>query len=132
MRQSISGWLRTYRPSLIIRCLEHKTDIIVLTGMSATPEYGLYNEHTVRIRLDSNKPFKERWGEATNREALFAPRPIQLAKNLAKAKTMLFEFVPFNANPTTITFNVEGLDQHLSEVAKACGWAAPQSKKITH
>ncbi len=118
---TISGWLKKNKANLFIRCKENRTEVYIHTGMAANPEYGV-DAHTVRIRLDKLRAFTERWSESTDNEALFAKTPISLAKKLAHARTMLFEFTPFNANPATSRFDVRGLDQHLNRVAQACGW----------
>jgi hypothetical protein len=118
----VDGWLKTQRPKLVIRCQEHKTDLYVNTGMPANPEYGSFNEYTVRLRLDQKPPTRQSWGQSTNNESLFAPSAIQLAKQLATAETLIFEFTPFNSSPARAEFNVSGLNEHLKEVAQACGW----------
>jgi hypothetical protein len=46
----ISGWLKTYRPALIIRCKEKELEAYVVTGMSAAVESG--DSRTVRVRFD--------------------------------------------------------------------------------
>ena len=119
----IQGWPdNTELPYMIIRCKENKTELYIRTGMSAMPEYGLYNENTVRIRVDDNKPYKERWSESTDNEALFAPNAIGLAKKLNKAERMLFEFTPYNSNSQLAEFDVRGLNYYLSEIADTCNW----------
>lgn len=119
---TVKGWLTNERPWLIIRCLENKTELAVLTGMSSSVEYGSLHRHTVRIRLDDDKPFSEKWSESTDDKALFAPRGIALAKKIAKAKKMLFEFVPFRGKTAIVEFSVDGLNKHLKKVADACNW----------
>src|SRR5690349_10122956 len=79
----ISGWpSKTQVPTLVIRCLEKKTDVIVETGFAAQPELGRYKEHTVRIRLDNGKATHQLWEESTDNKALFAPQSVQLAKEI--------------------------------------------------
>ena len=116
----ITGWLKTSRPALYVRCFEHKTAVLVHTDMAANVEYG--GGHTVRIRLDDEPAFTEEWSESTNHEALFAPNPIALARRIARAKRMRFEFTPFNASRTTVEFDVTGFGNHIGEVANTCGW----------
>lgn len=113
---------KTHRPTLVIRCLENKTEVIVHTEVTANPELGLYNEYSVRIRFDSGKPIKQRWSGSTNNEALFAPQPIKLAKQINNSEKMLFEFVPFQMGPQIVEFNVKGLESYLNEIAEACNW----------
>jgi hypothetical protein len=119
---TISAWLKNPKPYLYIRCQEKKTEIYVQTGTSAQPELGNYNQATVRIRLDKNAAFRQSWSESTDKEALFAPSGVSLAKQIAKAKQMAFEFVPFNSPPAIVYFNVAGLDEHIGKVAEACKW----------
>jgi hypothetical protein len=119
---AITGWLKTTKPTLIARCLEHKTELYVVTDMSAKPELGNYQEYTVNLRFDEEKPRSEMWSESTDNKALFAGRAIPLMRRIAKAKTMRVRFTPFNASPQTITFDVRGFDAHLPLIAKTCGW----------
>ena len=116
---NIQGWLESKRPSLVIRCKEKHVDVYVDTGMTASVE-GTDNEHTVRIRMDDKPAFTQSWSESTDGNALFAPSPRNLARNLSHGSTMLFEFVPFQANPVTAKFDLTGLDKLLPQVEAAC------------
>ena len=58
----IEGWLAKKRPTLIVRCLERKTDVYVVTGMAAQPESGHFQEATVQIRLDDESCFRGAMG----------------------------------------------------------------------
>ena len=118
--EDIQGWLSKSRPVLFIRCKENKTELYVRTEQQAQPGSGSFNEYSVRIRLDEAKPATERWTGSTDGNALFAPNASKVAERLLKAKTMRFEFTPFNASPATSTFNVEGLDQHMPKLKAAC------------
>jgi hypothetical protein len=124
----IQGWLKSMRPNLVLRCQEGKTNVYVVTGMAANVEYGT-DGHTVRLRFDDGKPTTQYWSESTDHEALFAPNPTQLAKQLLKVKTLTFQFTPFNASPAVVRFNLEGLGPHLEKVANACGWQISESVK---
>jgi hypothetical protein len=120
---SITGWPNNeFRPRLVVRCKERKTEVYVVTGMSASAELGLFQQHTVRLRFDDGKPRRQEWSEGTNGQSLFAPGAVALARILAKAKTFRLEFTPFNSNNQIAEFNVQGLDQHLAKVARVCGW----------
>ena len=117
----IAGWLQSKRPTLIVRCQEGRTEAYIQTGMAASVEYDT-DSHTVRVRFDERKPTTQQWSESTDHEALFAPSAIQFAKALVNAKTLTFQFTPFNASPAVVHFNVEGLRPYLNTVASACGW----------
>jgi type VI secretion system protein VasI len=139
---NIHGPLGDKRPTLIIRCQEKKTKVYVVTGMAASVEEGYdggpSHEHKVGLRFDSNAARYEFWNESTADDALFADTEaygmrtkiefpagplVLLAKELAKAKTLTFQFTPFNGNPQVATFDLRGSETHIGRVAEACGWA---------
>jgi len=124
----IQGWLRPKRPTLVVRCQEGKTAAYVVTGMAASVEYDT-ERHTVRLRFDEGNPTTQRWSESTDHEALFAPNPTQLAKQMLGSKALTFQFTPFNASPAIARFNLQGLGSHLQKVASACGWQMPEEPK---
>jgi type VI secretion system protein VasI len=122
---SYTSWTNDeHTPSLIIRCKENQTDLFVVNGTAANPELGHFQEATVRLRIDNAKPYSELWSESTDNEALFAPRPISLARRLGQAERLTYQFTPFNSSPVTVTFTVRGLDQHLPKLASGCRWPA--------
>ena len=111
------------RPTLVVRCREHATSVYVMTETPAQVDWGnLDGGATVRLRLDGGKVFTESWGESTDQKALFAPTPIALARRIAKADTLRFEFTPFGAPRQTVTFAVAGLADKLGAVSSSCGW----------
>jgi Type VI secretion system VasI, EvfG, VC_A0118 len=131
----IQGPLGSTTPSLIVRCKEKKTNVYVNTGMAATVEEGL-DGHKVALRLDGNAARYEDWNESTDHKALFADESeyrsdvvypagavVKLAKELARAKTLTFQFTPFDGSPQVMHFDLRGLDSHIDKVAEACGWS---------
>lgn len=118
----VRGWLKSERPRLIVRCMENRTEVYMVTGMSASIESGDLDRHTVRVRFDDATAQQQSWTESTDNQALFAPGAIAFARRLASAKTLRMQFVPFNASPATVTFDVSGFDQHIEKVAAACKW----------
>jgi type VI secretion system protein VasI len=118
----IAGWLQRKTPRLIVRCKEKRTDVYIVTGMAASVERGDLDGHSVRVRFDDAPAQRQRWSESTDKEALFAPNAVQMARNIAKAKTVRLEFTPFNASPAIAAFDVSGFQQHLGKVSAACGW----------
>jgi hypothetical protein len=110
------------RPVLVIRCREHATNLYVLTYSAAQVDYGNYNGATVRLRIDNGKAFTQSWSESTANDALFAPAPVALARQLARADTFRFQFTPFSAATQTVTFPVAGLADKLGRVSSACHW----------
>jgi hypothetical protein len=124
----IQGWLEVKKPTLLVRCKERQTDVYVATGMAASVEYGT-DDHAVRLRFGDGAPIAQHWSESTANDALFAPNAVQLARRMAGAKTVAFEFTPFDANPAVVRFNLDGLRPHLDTVASACGWQIAEEAK---
>ena len=120
----IQGWLKSSNQTLVLRCQEQKTELYVDVGVPASVE-NIRQTHTVRVRFDEGKPTRQLWSESTDREALFAKRPISLAKRIAKSERMLFEFIPFQAGRAIVEFDVSGGEEHIGEVAQTCGWKLP-------
>lgn len=117
----ISGWLTVKQPVLVLRCAEKRFDIYIITGMPAQIEYGYgYDGAPVEIRLDSDKLFKEKWGESTDNDALFAHQSYRLAKQLLGKRLMLFKFTPFNANEAIIKFDLTGFDEKYEYLKQVC------------
>lgn len=124
----IKAWLTSALPSLHIRCKENATELFIVTHTSADVE-GMYDEHTVEIRLDKGQMFKQRWSASTDNNALFAPNAIALSQKIAAAHKMVVRFTPFNANPQVMEFDVAGLDGHLALVAETCKWPYKNTKE---
>ncbi len=120
---AISAWpSETHTPTLIIRCREKATDLYIVNGTAPNVEYGELDGARVRLRLDSAAAFTQTWGKSTDDKALFARGAVTLAKRLAKADRLTYQFTPFNSSPATTTFSLAGLAEHLPKVASACGW----------
>jgi Type VI secretion system VasI, EvfG, VC_A0118 len=137
----IRGPLGEKRPTLILRCQAKTTDIYVVTEMAANIEEnsdgGPEVTRTVGIRLDDQPARHEGWLESTDHTALFAEASIfntrnvveypsgplvPLAKEIAKAKTLTFQFTPFDGSPQIAKFDLRGIDSHVGKLAEACGW----------
>ena len=93
------------------------------TGTAASVEED--EGHTVRVRLDDETPIAQTWSESTDHNSLFFEEDaIVLVKQLVKAKKLAFQFTPFNASPAVAHFSLRDLENHISELAAACGWSA--------
>lgn len=126
----IESGLATTVPSLTIRCLEGRTDVIVYTGVPANPEYGSINSHTVRYRIDSRAPVSESWGAATSDNALFAQHPRNLIRQMVGAGRLLVEFTPFRSGSVVVEFPIRGLSEYVQQLAAACNWKAEDSTRV--
>lgn len=121
-QNEIQGAVTKAQAVLTIRCLEDKTDLFVETGMGANPEPGLDGVFTVRVRLDDRPAERQRWTLSTDKKSLFAPRSIALARQIAVAERLRFQFTPAVAETQIAEFDVRGLAARLGEVAQACHW----------
>jgi hypothetical protein len=109
---TVSGLRAREVPHLIIRCLEHKTEVYVVTGVSTQPEPKV-GKHTVRLRFDDDQQEREIWDQSADDRALFSQHPIRFVNKVARAKTLTFEFTPFQAGAAVATFSVAGFDKRL-------------------
>ena len=92
--------------SLLIRCMEQKTDVLVHFGghfMSSIEGGGL-----ITYRIDRRPAQTASFSESTNHEALFAPQPIAFVKSLLEAKQLVIRAQPFSESDITAQFTVAG------------------------
>lgn len=118
----IEGWLSRHRPTLVIRCQERKTNAYIVTNMSSSVEHGLHEKHTVQVRFDDGAAQRQVWSDSTDDKALFSPNAVSFAKKVAESKRLRFGFIPFNASPVVVEFDVGGFSAGAAEIGKACGW----------
>lgn len=109
-------------PLLAIRCKsKHGTNVFVHTGsLPFNPDRG--GGFAVRLRLDDGQPFAQYWDESDSYDSLFAPNPVEFAKQLAASKKLALEFTPLGSGPVATWFDLAGLEGPLGNVAEACGW----------
>ena len=115
--RQISVWMRTVRPSLVVRCEGNVLDVFVFTDSAAQIERDT-PDHTVSVRFDNEEETSTRWPDADSHDALFAPDGAAFARRLAAAETLRFGFTPHNAEPATVQFAVGGLAPILARAAK--------------
>ena len=118
--QPVAVWLKQVRPTLVVRCMDKRTDVFVYTDSAARIEEQDEN-HTVRVAFDGAAGTHERWPDSVEHDALFAPDGKAMAARLLAANQMRFTFSPHNAAPVTVTFEVAGLGELLKPIAKRCG-----------
>ena len=118
----IEGFIGSHKGYLGIRCSKGKPDVYVNIGGPFESVYGEFNSVRVRLKLDQGSPSSQNWIESTSRNAAFASSPVKLIKQLAGAKTLLFEFTPFEKRETTLRFDLGDLGAKLSAESEVCGW----------
>ena len=116
--RDVSVWMRTVRPTLVVRCEGKALDVFVFTDSAARIEPET-EDHTVRLRVDDEAETAALWLDADTHDALFAPDGIAFARRLAAARTLHFAFTPHNAEPVTMRFTVTGLAPLLARAGKS-------------
>lgn len=114
-------WMNRARPALIVRCLYRTTEAFVVLETSTSFEDDA-NLRTVRVQWDDEGQSVQRWTVSETAQELFAPDGVAFVRRLANAKRLRFGFSPFNAQPVTAEFAVEGFDTLAGLVANTCGW----------
>lgn len=114
-------WMSRARPSLVVRCLSRATETFIVLGTSAKIEQDAY-KRTIRLRWDGGQEVIQQWQASESAQELFAPDGVAFVRQLAKANRLRFGFTPFNAQPVSVEFAVQGFDQLAGLVAGTCGW----------
>ncbi|NBG95085.1 hypothetical protein GTQ45_05010 [Pyruvatibacter mobilis] len=108
---------------LTISCIENRTNIYVNWRRYITTG-GIYNNHSVRYRIDKNSPRTEKWSMSTDYEATGKWRGsgISLIKRLKGASSFLLETTPYGDNTVRARFDIKGINQVVEQIANRCGW----------
>jgi hypothetical protein len=114
-------WMSRARPVLVARCLSRRTEVFVFLGTAAKYEEDSF-KRTVRLQWDDGPESVHQWQTSDSAQELFAPDGAALIGRLAHANRLRFGFTPFNAQPVTADFVVQGFDQLAGLVAGTCGW----------
>lgn len=119
--QQVRVWTTHVRPTLVMRCLNRKTEVFVYTESPSKIEStdGL---HSVRLTFDAAAASDERWPDSAEHDALFAPDGAALARRISAAHHLRFAFSPHNADPVQVDFDLGDSGSVVSQVAKTCGW----------
>lgn len=102
---------------LQIRCMDDETDVII------DWESYLGSKAYVTSRVDKNKAVTIKWSLSTDSKSVFSPHPHTLTRELFEAKKFVAQITPYNENPITAKFNLEGIDKFLPKLVKTCNWA---------
>jgi len=136
--RSIQGWpQKTTTPTLSLRCKERHVDAFVRTGFAPqpTPDAEGFRESfnrvsgkgdigpvtTIRIRFDDAALTNDYWSVSADQEAIFSREPIPLVDQVAKARVLRIEFVPYRSSPQVMLFSVQGFGTaRLDALFAAC------------
>lgn len=127
---TVVGIIEPVRPVLILRCKEGKFEVFVNSGFILDSD--IDSETKVRIRMDDDVPFVDTWSISTDNMATFCNEPAEfLERVLLKCKKLRIGMRPFDATERVATFNVRGLEMHISTLIAACG-NEPQEQRETY
>jgi len=119
--RDLSVWMNWARPALIVRCQYRNTEGFVALDTSTSFEQDA-DRRTVRIQWDDEPVSVQQWTISESGRELFAPDGVAFVRRMASAKRLRFGFSPFNAEPVTADFAVQGAEQPGGLVAGTCGW----------
>jgi hypothetical protein len=128
--REVGVWMKRVRPVLAVRCLSHATEVYVVTDSAASIE-PIPDRHTVHVSFDDGAAADEHWLDSAAHRELFAPDGTELARRIARSRTMRFGFTPFNAPAVNVDFDVRGFEGPLESVAKTCRSSAPARAQKT-
>jgi hypothetical protein len=117
----VAIWQGISQPMLVVRCNAGQMQTFVYTSSALQMEAQDEN-HSVSIRFDDEPEVTERWADASDHDALFAPDAVAFARRVATARTLRFGYTPHNAQKAVAEFQVSGLADLLQPAAKQCGW----------
>lgn len=118
---TVGVWMRNVRPLLVVRCMSNSTEAFVITD-SALKIEPQTEDHTVSIQFDNDPEIKERWQDAADHNAVFAPDAVLFTERLTRARALRVGYTPHNAEPVVAVFHVNGLGPLIQPSAKHCGW----------
>ena len=120
--RDVAAWMSRVRPVLVVQCVSRATHAFVVLGTSAKFEEDDALHRTVQLQWDEGSTTVQQWETSQSGQELFAPDGVAVVRQLATAKHLRFGFTPFNAQPVTAEFAVQGFDQLAGLVATTCGW----------
>jgi hypothetical protein len=119
--RDVPVWMSRVRPVLIVRCLSGATEAFVVIGTSANFEEDAYRR-TVRLQWDDGPETAQQWQTSESAQELFATDGVAFVRQLTHSQRLRFGFTPFNAQPVTVEFVVQGFEPLAGLVARTCGW----------
>src|SRR5262245_16598496 len=102
-------WMSRVRPALVVRCLSRATQAYVVIGTSTKYEEDTYRR-TIHLQWDDAPEMQQQWQTSESGQELFAPDGVAFVRQLTQGQRLRFGFAPFNAQPVTAEFVIEGFE----------------------
>lgn len=122
--ERVRGWIGSHRPVMTARCKEGETDVYVNIGTQIhTFDFDYGRQLTqVRYRIGDAPPRTAMLPESTEGEAFFFSSSVPMLKQMKSADRFVIEYTPFQAGLGTATFDIQGIEEVVNKIAKACNW----------
>ncbi|CAN7265223.1 hypothetical protein [Caulobacter sp. LjRoot300] len=111
--------------TLTIRCQSNKTELYVnWNDYLGDDSHDVYNDwKQVIVRVGTAEATTQRWGISTDSNATFAPgSPVALIQKMGKADRLVLQTTPYNENPVTAVFKLNGMDIATKQLGESCSW----------
>lgn len=110
-----------FTPSITFRCQDKAFDVILTTKYPLSPEYGNAFGKTLKLRLDSDKAFDNKFTNAEGSyESFFINNPKQFLSKLANKNTLLVEANFHRHGLKTLEFDLTGLNENIESIKSEC------------
>lgn len=121
IRDSEESRYGSTKPKLVIRCVENTTAIFVNFD-----DYLGSDAPILTLRVGEQDAQSVRWMISTNKKSLGlwdGRGSIPFLRRIVDQAQLVMRVTPFNDNPLTATFKLNGLQPHLEELAETCNWS---------
>ena len=99
---------------LIIRCKNDHLILYVNWGVK------LKSQKQVKVKFDDNDVIEQKWFSASNKTALFHPRPKQMFQQMMAAKKLELETVSVEDEYVSVIFSLRGLSLASHKMRTNC------------
>lgn len=114
---------KPYRVRMQARCMENTTAIYWVFGGEFMADNASWGK--VTFRFDDTKAFERVLDVSSDNKALglwSGGKAIPFLRRLAKTKTLLMRYTPYNESSRTVEFLLEGTQEVVKEIAETCNW----------
>lgn len=116
---TVQGSLRTTTPTMIIRCMDNKTDLFVSYQQSIAFDI---DGVSGKVRLDNEQPKTFNFSRSRDFRAVFFPKPVPFLKDAIGHEKMLVQVDLLSAVGQVAEFDIRGLEEALKPLREACHW----------
>lgn len=115
----VEAWLADRVPRLAVRCRDGQLGVYVVPGMVPDPGIDRFGHASVRLRVDDG-PIRPLVAGDSDGKGIFFREPEALTVELLRAKSVTFEFTPFQDAPGSTTFALDEMATAFKPLWLAC------------